>query len=142
MRHLTAGDGLSAPRILATISRRSTRIANSSALKLGRLAVNASIDPISKLPFDPTAAGHLTQHRSSWRLAPDPREKSGRHPPLYVSSAENAPEGAIAIERVFVDPPERPEAPLLVAEDPAGKDVFGGTEKRKWLIDYPNLGIA
>jgi hypothetical protein len=58
------------------------------------------------------------------------------------SAGDNVPEGAIVIDRVFVDPPERPEAPLLVAEEPAGKDVFGGTEKRKWLIDYPNLGIA
>jgi hypothetical protein len=59
-----------------------------------------------------------------------------------MSSAENAPEGAIVIERVFVDPPERPEAPLLVAEEPSGKDVFGGQEKRRWLIDYPRVGIA
>jgi hypothetical protein len=63
-------------------------------------------------------------------------------PPLYVSSTENVPEGAIVIERVFVDPPERPEAPLLVAEEPSGKDVFGGQEKRRWLIDYPRVGIA
>jgi len=62
-------------------------------------------------------------------------------PPVYVSSAENAPEGAIVIERTFVDPPERPELPMI-AEEPIGKDVFGGQEKRRWLIDYPRSGIA
>ena len=59
-----------------------------------------------------------------------------------MSSAENAPKGAIIIERVFVDPPEREERPLPVEEEPSGKDVFGGQEKRRWLIDYPRLGIA
>ena len=34
------------------------------------------------------------------------------HPPLYVSSAENAPEGALVIERVFVDPPKHEEEQL------------------------------
>ena len=42
-------------------------------------------------------------------------------PPLYVSSAENAPEGALVIERVTSD----------------SKDVFGVRERR--LIEYPRL---
>ena len=63
------------------------------------------------------------------------------HPLVYVSSAENAPEGAIVIERTFVDPPDRPELPVI-AEEPSGKDVFGGQEKRRWQIDHPRLGIA
>ena len=57
------------------------------------------------------------------------------HPPVYVSSVENALEGAIVIERTFVDPPERPDLPVI-AEEPIGKDVFGGQEKRRWQIDY------
>ena len=63
------------------------------------------------------------------------------HPP-YVSSAENAPEGAIVIARIFVDPPEREEKalPELTEEPSESKDVFGVRERR--LIDYPRLGIV
>ena len=55
------------------------------------------------------------------------------HPPLYVSSAENAPEGALVIERVFVDPPKHEEEQL----PSDSKDVFGVRERR--LIEYPRL---
>ena len=30
----------------------------------------------------------------------------------------------------------------IIAEEPTGKDVFGGQEKRKWLIDYPSDSIS
>jgi hypothetical protein len=63
------------------------------------------------------------------------------HPPVYVSSAENAPEGAIVIERVFVDPPKREQEqlPALTQEPSDSKDVFGVRERR--LIEYPRLGL-
>ena len=63
---------------------------------------------------------------------------------LLIQSAgdEIIPEGAIVIERVFVDPPEREEEPLPVEEQPAGKDVFGAREQPRKLLEYPRTGIA
>ena len=64
-------------------------------------------------------------------------------PPVYVSAGDKIiPEGAIVIERVLIDPPKRDEPVPIIAEEPTGKDVFGGQEKRRWLIDYPRVGIA
>jgi hypothetical protein len=62
------------------------------------------------------------------------------HPPVYASSAENAPEGAIVIERVFVDPPKREQEQLPALTQEPSDSIFGVRERR--LIEYPRLGIA